>query len=455
MGGPVDLAVVGAGYVGLVAAACLADLGHRVVCMDVDAERIARLTRGETPISEPGLDRLVDRGLARGLLSFSADPASLRGALLVMVAVGTLDANGEWTGEMVRSAVNGIAADPSGPRSIVIRSTLLPGTASSLADELARVHPSVCLALNPEFTREGSAISDFLRPDRVIIGADEPTSVVVRDLRLIYEALEAPIMVTDMTSAEMIKVGSNVFLAAKITLANELARLCESAGANVADVVDGIGLDGRIGRASLSPGPGYGGSCLPAQSRALPAVAARSGISTPVIDAIDRSNELQASWLLDLAETTLGRGLDRLRVAVLGLTFKAGTGDLRKSPALRLVAALAERGAIVTVHDPVSAAEGVAELAQRGITVRSADSPTEACRDADATFIATEWADYVDLDWHRVREVMAGDCVVDGRAVLTVERAASAGLQVVGLPRVAANRPVGARAREGAGAGVS
>ena len=215
MGGPVDLAVVGAGYVGLVAAACLADLGHRVVCMDVDAERIARLTRGETPISEPGLDRLVDRGLARGLLSFSADSASLRGALLVMVAVGTLDANGEWTGEMVRSAVNGIAADPSGPRSIVIRSTLLPGTASSLADELARVHPSVCLALNPEFTREGSAISDFLRPDRVIIGADEPTSVVVRDLRLIYEALEAPIMVTDMTSAEMIKVGSNVFLAAK------------------------------------------------------------------------------------------------------------------------------------------------------------------------------------------------------------------------------------------------
>lgn len=430
-----DLGVVGAGYVGLVAAACLASLGHRVTCVDIDGDRVARLNRGIVPIMEANLDRLIGDAVAKNRLSFTSNAAALRETSLVMVGVGTLDRAGAWTTEVVRSAVLGIAADRSAPRSIVIRSTLIPGTASRLAREMVAIDPSITLAINPEFTREGSAVSDFLRPDRVVIGTDKPMSNIVDDLSRIYEPLGAPILVTDLTSAEMIKLASNVYLAAKITFANEVARLCGSMGANVADVVEGMGLDGRIGRAFLSPGPGYGGSCLPAQSRALPALGARLGVTTPMIDAIGLSNECQGRWLIDQAETALGRELYGKRVAVLGLTFKAGTDDLRESPALRLVAALAEAGANISVHDPIATEKGADELARLGITVQPANSAVEACRGAEVVFVATEWPQYADLDWHEVRDAMTGDCIVDGRAILSIELGSAAGLRIVGLPR--------------------
>ncbi len=382
------LAIVGAGYVGLVTAACLAHVGHDIVCLDVDAARIERLRGGELPVHEPGLDELVAEGLEHGRLRFAADPAEMRGRDLVIVCVGTLDAAEEWDGGIVRAAVHGVAADATLPRHIVIRSTLLPGTARALAAELRTVDPGVRLAHNPEFTREAAAVGDFLAPDRIVIGVDDHDdgaagTALAEALAAVYAPLEAPILVTDLTSAETIKVASNVFLAAKITFANEIARLAAATGADAAAVVDGMGLDRRIGRSFLSPGPGFGGSCFPSQARALPQVAASHGLQTPLLDAIWRSNVSQAEWLLDGLERAAGRALAGMRVALLGLTFKAGTDDLRESPALRLGAALLARGATRGRLRPGLARRrrGAADRSRRRRRRRgSAERPGGLCR---------------------------------------------------------------------------
>jgi UDPglucose 6-dehydrogenase len=329
-----QIAIVGAGYVGLVTAACLAHIGHDITCLDVDAGRIERLRRGELPVHELGLDELVAEGLGNGRLRFVADDAEIAGRELAIVCVGTLDDAEEWNGDIVRAAVLGIAADGSLPRNIVIRSTLLPGTAASIATAARDVDASVRVAHNPEFTREAVAVADFLSPDRVVIGVDGhdddgPGAALAQTLRDVYAPLDAPTVVTDLTSAETIKVASNVFLAAKITFANEIARLTAATGADAAAVVDGMGLDKRIVRSFLSPGPGWGGSCFPSQARALPRLARSFGVQTPLMDAIWPSNVSQADWLLDGLERAARRPIGGMRVALLGLTFKAGTDDLR------------------------------------------------------------------------------------------------------------------------------
>ena len=428
-----DIAVVGAGYVGLVTGACLAKLGHHVRCLEVDQERVARLVRGEVPISEPQLDSLVSEGLADGNLTFGSEQAILRGARLVIIAVGTLDEGGSWTDEKVRATISAIAADPDAPRSIVVRSTLLPGTAERLADHASQIDPFVEVAVNPEFTREGAAVADFMEPDRVVIGTRDPDSHVVADLRQIYQPLGVTIVVTDLTSAETIKVASNVFLAAKITFANELARLCAATGASIAVVAEGIGLDRRIGRAFLSAGPGFGGSCLPVQARALPALARRYGVDVPLMAAIDESNEDQVLWIVDAAEQALGRSVQAARVAVLGLTFKAGTDDIRESPALRIVVQLASRGAVVSIYDPKGAASSVAFLSRKGIDIVPAATPLDAARGVDAVIVATEWPVFREIDWYETAQVMRGDVVVDARGILDPHRVAGAGLRIVGL----------------------
>ena len=434
------IAIVGAGYVGLVTAACLAHVGHDVVCLDVDAARIERLHGGELPVHEPGLDELVAEGRGADRLRFTTDYADTRGTELVIVAVGTLDADEEWDGTIVRTAVKSIAADSTLPRNIVIRSTLLPGTARGIAAEVREIDPSVVIAHNPEFTREAVAVADFLDPDRVVIGVDGhdeggPATALAEALREVYEPLEAPVVVTDLTSAETIKVASNVFLAAKITFANEISRLTAAAGADAAAVVDGMGLDKRIVRNFLSPGPGFGGSCFPSQARALPQVAASHGVQTPLMDAIWPSNVSQADWLLDGLERAAGRPLDGMRVALLGLTFKAGTDDLRESPAVRLGQALLARGAAVAAFDPVSLEAGVA-LVSGGAPdahIEAAPSAADACAGADAVVVATEWPEFAALDWAAIAPSMAGAVVVDGRRVVDTEAAAAAGLRVVAM----------------------
>jgi len=434
------ISIVGAGYVGLVTAACLAHVGHDVVCLDVDAARIERLHHGDLPVHEPGLDEMVAEGIANGRLRFTVDYAQTRTTELVIVAVGTLDADEEWDGTIVRAAVRGIAADPELPRNIVIRSTLMPGTAAALAREMRALDPDVRIAHNPEFTREAVAVKDFLAPDRVVIGVDGHDdggkgTALADALRVVYQPLDAPVVVTDLTSAETIKVASNVFLAAKITFANEISRLTAATGADAQAVVDGMGLDKRIVRNFLSPGPGFGGSCFPSQARALPQLAAGYGVQTPLMDAIWPSNVSQADWLLDGLERAAGRDIEGMRVALLGLTFKAGTDDLRESPAIRLGQALLARGATVVAFDPVSLETGTAMLGALapGAAVESAPSASAACEGADAVVVATEWPEFAELPWSQIAPAMTGDVIVDGRRVVDPEVASAAGLRVVAL----------------------
>ncbi len=256
-----------------------------------------------------------------------------------------------------------------------------------------------------------------------------------RRLRALYEPLEAPVVVTDLTSAETIKVASNVFLAAKITFANEISRLTAATGADAQAVVDGMGLDKRIVRSFLSPGPGFGGSCFPSQARALPQLAASFGVQTPLLDAIWPSNVSQADWLLDGLERAADRSIEGMRVALLGLTFKAGTDDLRESPAIRLGQALAARGATVVAFDPLSLQAGTAMLARLvpDATIESADSAVAACRGADAVVVATEWPEFGELSWSEIAPAMAGRVIVDGRRVVDTAAASAAGLRVVAL----------------------
>ena len=441
-----QVSVLGAGYVGLVTAACLAHLGNEVRVLDVDAARVARLRLGQLPIREPGLDELVAEGLGSGRLSFHADAAASHGSRLVIVAVGTLDRDGEWTAGTVRAAVAALAGDRLAPRAIVIRSTLLPGTAVEIAAAAQAIDPDVEVAFNPEFTREASAVADFLEPDRVVFGVGGPAeagalpqatatarSALIADLRALYAPLEAPIVVTDLTSAETIKLASNVFLATKITFANELARLCAATGADVAAVVDGMGLDKRIGRSFLSPGPGFGGSCFPSQARALPQLAARHGVEMQLMRAVTPSNEHQADWLLDRLEAAAAQTLGGRRVAVLGLTFKAGTDDLRESPALRLAERLVARGASVAAYDPVATSEGVAQLAAAGTIVQPSPTAEAACIDADMVVVATEWPEFRQLDWSLIARSMRGHWVADARHVVDVGAATAAGLGLVVL----------------------
>jgi UDPglucose 6-dehydrogenase len=434
------IAIVGAGYVGLVTAACFAHIGHQVVCLDVDVARIERLRGGDLPVHEPGLAELVAEGLANGRLQFEAEAATTRDSDLIIVCVGTLDAAEEWNSDTVRAVVRDIAADPSLSRNIVIRSTLMPGTARPLADELRDIDPSVRLAHNPEFTREAAAVKDFLGPDRVVIGVDghddgAAGSALAEALREVYAPLEAPTVVTDLTSAETIKVASNVFLAAKITFANEISRLTAATGADAAAVVDGMGLDKRIGRNFLSPGPGFGGSCFPSQARALPQLAARFGVRTPLMAAIWPSNVSQADWLLDGLEQAAGRPIAGMRVALLGLTFKAGTDDLRESPAIRMGGALLARGATVAAFDPLSLETGTAMLARdlEDAALEAAPSAEAACAGADAVVIATEWPQFASLDWATIAPTMTGDVIIDGRRIVDAAAASAAGLRVVAL----------------------
>ncbi len=427
------ISVIGAGYVGLVTAACLAHLGNEVRVVDIDAARVERLRAGDVPIHEPGLDTLVSEGLASDRLSFHAEPAATHGTALVIVAVGTLDRAGEWTAALVEQAVIGVARDPGAPRHLVIRSTLMPGTATRLATMVREIDPRMRVCFNPEFTREANAVRDFLEPDRVVVGAEPDADRLVAELHELYAPMAKPIVDTDLTSAETIKLASNVFLAAKISFANELARLCAATGADVHAVVDGMGLDARIGRSFLTPGPGFGGSCFPSQVRALPDLALHHGVVTPLIASVAASNHQQALWIVDRLEHVAGRTLDGARVGLLGLTFKAGTDDLRESPALRLAEVLVARGATVVAFDPVATDAGVAQLARDGVSIQGVGSAAAAALGADAVVVGTEWPEFAGLDWASIAAGMRGTVVADARRIVDRTAANGAGLTVVTL----------------------
>jgi UDPglucose 6-dehydrogenase len=427
--------VVGTGYVGLIQGVCLADVGHDVVCVDIDESKVARLSAGEATIYEEGLEPLIKSGLASGRLRF-ASPKNGWGDLLgeiVFVAVGTpMAENGGANLSFVRAVADTIAAEATAPLTVVMKSTVPPGTGTALRDRhLSRASVKIDYVSNPEFLREGHAIQDWYHTDRVVIGGDNKAALDA--VAALYDSLSTEIVATDIASAETIKYASNAFLSTKISFINEIANLCDAVGADVDSVATGIGLDTRIGPAFLKAGIGYGGSCFPKDTRALDFIATMNGYQFDLLKAVIDVNNRQR--LLPIIQ--LGRALPemwRRKVAILGLAFKPMTDDVRESPALDIVPLLLEDGAEVTMYDPVAA-----PLAISG-AVRC-ETVWEALEGVSAAVLVTEWQEFIDLDWARVASVMAEPKIIfDGRNALDAASIEAAGLSYMAVGRMGSHR---------------
>jgi len=413
-------------YVGLTTGACLASIGHDVACADIDEDKIARLRAGRVDILEPGLAELVTGGTRDGRLRFVLGARAAIGAdtEVVFLCLPTpMGADGAADVRAVESVVADIGALLPAGAALAVKSTVPVGTTRRLADLLGR--HDVAVVSNPEFLREGSAVRDFLHPDRIVVGsADRAAADRVGEL---YAPLGAPCLVVDAASAEMVKYAANCFLAVKLSYVNAIAELCERVGADVGAVADGMGYDPRIGRAYLRPGPGWGGSCLPKDTLAMLRVAEAAGGEFPLLRAAIDENARQRERMVAKVRDACGGSLAGARVGLLGLAFKAGTNDLRDSPALGVAAALAELGAELTAHDPAITGQFA------GMTL--VDDPYQAVKGASAVVLLTEWPEFVALDWAEVAELMDGVDVVDTRNALDPATLAAAGLRVHGVGR--------------------
>lgn len=432
------VAMIGSGYVGLVSGACFADFGHTVTCVDKDARKIDALNRGEIPIYEPGLDVLVNGNRFAGRLSFTTDlAAAVKDADAVFIAVGTPTRRGDGHADLsyVYAAAEEIAASITGYTVIVTKSTVPVGTADEVEAIIRRVAPDAdfSVASNPEFLREGAAIDDFKRPDRVVVGAEDDRA---RELmRALYRPLnlnETPILFTNRRTAELTKYAANAFLAAKITFINEMADICEKTGANVQDVARGIGLDRRIGSKFLHAGPGYGGSCFPKDTLALVRTAQQFQSPTRIIEAVVEVNAERKRRMVEKIERACGGSVKGKTVAILGLTFKPETDDMRDAPSLDIVPGLIERGARVHAHDPQGVKEAKHMLPE---TVVYCDTPYEAAKAADAVVIVTEWNEYRALDLEKLAEGMNAKVLVDLRNIYRAEEVSPLGFTYVSVGR--------------------
>jgi len=422
--------MIGAGYVGLVSGACFSEFGARVTCLDIDDGRIASLKAGRIPLYEPGLDDLVARNVRDGRLRFSTDlEACVRDADLIFIAVGTPSRRGDGHADLsyVYAAAKSIAPFLAGYTVVVNKSTVPVGTAREVARVIAEENPQADFDVgsNPEFLREGAAIADFMRPDRVVIGvesgrAEELIRALYRPLNLI----ETPILVTDLESAELIKYASNAFLATKISYINEMAALCEAVGADVHAVSRGMGLDRRIGQKFLHPGPGYGGSCFPKDALALVRTAQEHDISCRIVEAVAEVNAAQRARMIRKIRAALGGSESGRTIAVLGLTFKPETDDMREAPALAILPALIEKGARIRAHDPKGVTEARALLPD---SVVYCDDIYETLAGADALVLLTEWNAYRGLDLEEVKNRMRGNVFVDLRNVYEPDEMRAAG----------------------------
>lgn len=414
------IAIIGSGYVGLVSGACLADFGNEVVCVDKDKKKIADLEAGKIPIYEPGLEELVKENTSAGRLFFGSDVAeAVKNAQAVFIAVGTPSSrrgDGYADLQYVYAAAKEIAPHLKNYAVIVDKSTVPVGTAEQVKRIIKEENPNADfdIASNPEFLREGSAISDFKRPDRVVIGVENERAAGV--LKKIYEPLyliETPLVVTDLRTAELIKYASNAFLATKISFVNEIANLCEALGANVIDVAKGIGLDGRIGPKFLHPGPGYGGSCFPKDTKALIRIAQEHNSPLRLVEMVVEVNSAQKARMVRKIRKALGGDEAGKKIAVLGLAFKPETDDMREAPALVILPALIERGAQVTAHDPQALQNAQSLMPE----LKYAKNPYQAAKDADCVVILTEWDEYRSLDLDRLKKIMKGNIFIDLRNV--------------------------------------
>jgi nucleotide sugar dehydrogenase len=425
--------VIGTGYVGLVTAVCLAAIGHQVTGMDVDEEKIRRLNAGEVPIFEPGLAELV--AAHRERLTFTADPVeAYRQGEFIFVCVDTPPTySGDADLSRLWRVIDSLPPE-DGARVLVTKSTVPVGTGAAVQAELAaRGYRHIAYCSNPEFLREGSAIGDFMHPDRVVVGADDPETR--NRVASLYAPLEATLLKTDVASAEMIKYASNAFLATKISFINEIANVCEATGADVRTVARGMGLDQRIGPHFLQAGIGYGGSCFPKDVSALKQLAGNSGYHFQLLNAVIEVNELQKRRVVGKLKRLLGDGLRGRRIALLGLAFKPNTDDIREAGSIVLAARLLAEGASVTAYDP-AAMEAVRRVLP-AVTLTS--SPLAALEGADACVLVTEWAEFLELDWAQARTVMARPVVIDGRNALDADALVALGFTYEGIGTRVAN----------------
>jgi UDPglucose 6-dehydrogenase len=429
--------MVGTGYVGLVSGACFSDFGHEVVCVDRDESKIARLRRGEIPIYEPGLETLVVENMKAGRLSFSTDLASsAQGAEVIFIAVGTPSRRGDGFADLsyVFDAAREIAAVLERFTVIVTKSTVPVGTGDEVERLIRQLRPDAEFSVvsNPEFLREGAAIEDFKRPDRIVVGTEEARARQV--MEQVYRPLHlnrGPVLFTGRRTSELIKYAANAFLATKITFINEIADLCDKVGADVQEVARGIGLDNRIGAKFLHAGPGFGGSCFPKDTLALMRTARDVGRPLRLVEATVEVNEARKESLAGRVAAALGGGLARRRIAVLGLAFKPNTDDMRDAPSLSLLPALQAAGAEVIAHDPTAGSQAKAILPWLSL----AESPYEAAAGADALVIVTEWDAYRALDLRRLQQVMRGRVVVDLRNIYRPEEMAAIGFNYTSVGR--------------------
>ncbi|QDZ08669.1 UDP-glucose/GDP-mannose dehydrogenase family protein [Sphingomonas panacisoli] len=423
------ITMIGSGYVGLVSGACFSDFGHDVICVDKDASKIEALHAGRMPIYEPGLDQLVETNVKAGRLTFTTDLAvAVAGADAVFIAVGTPSRRGDGHADLtyVFEATKEIAAAVTGPTVVVTKSTVPVGTGDKVEEILREERPDVDVAVvsNPEFLREGAAIGDFKRPDRIVIGTDdERARAVMRDVYRPLYLNESPILFVGRRTSELIKYAANAFLATKITFINEIADLCEAVGANVQDVSRGIGLDNRIGKKFLHAGPGYGGSCFPKDTLALLKTAEDFGTPTRIVEAVVQVNDHRKRAMGRKIIKALDDDAKGKTVAVLGLTFKPNTDDMRDAPSLAIVQSLLDAGATVRAYDP----EGMDAAKAMMPDVTYCTGAYEAATGADAVAIVTEWDTFRALDLKRLAEVMKGKVMVDLRNVYRADDVAKAG----------------------------
>jgi UDPglucose 6-dehydrogenase len=421
------IGVIGTGYVGLVTAAGFAELGNEVWCIDIDAAKIERLNQGEVPIYEPGLEELIARNRER--MHFSTDIAqALEHARLLFVAVGTPPT---YSGDADLSAVHAVvgAMPISDHHALVMKSTVPVGTGESIKRVFKEQgKPGFRYVSCPEFLKEGSAVKDFLEPDRVVVGDDgDWAGEAVVEL---YAPLEAELVRTDIASAEMVKLASNAFLATKISFINEIANVCEETGADVTEVARGMGLDDRIGKKFLQAGLGFGGSCFPKDVQALKQLAGNSGYHFQLLNSVIEVNELQKRRVVGKLHKHLGSLVGR-RIGLLGLAFKPNTDDMREATSLVLSARLQAAGANVVAYDPIAEDEARKLIP----SVDFGDGPIDVARDADAIVLVTEWDEFRDLDWRAVADAMAGTLVIDGRNALDPAAVRAAGLTYEGVGR--------------------
>jgi UDPglucose 6-dehydrogenase len=429
------IAIIGTGYVGLVTGTCFAELGNSVVCLDNDPRKIELLRRGQAPFFEPQLLEMIVRNKHAGRLSFSDDvEAGVRESEIVFIAVGTpMGDDGTADLSAVRAVAATIGRALNGPKIVVSKSTVPVETGelvSSIISENAReIHPFDVVS-NPEFLREGSAVSDFMQPDRIVIGTSSAQAeAVMRDL---YASLDAPFVVTDVRTSEMIKYAANAFLATKISFMNEIANICELVDVDVKSVGRGIGFDHRIGTQFMNPGIGYGGSCFPKDVRALEKIANGRRYDATLLRSVEAVNRGQIARTFAKIEAALGGSVVGKSIGVLGLAFKPNTDDVREAPALHLIDAFIRSGATVNAHDPI-AVEGA--RAEAGNRVTYCAQMYEAINESDVLLLATEWNEYKNIDFRMVRKLMRGNVVFDGRNIFDPDKVVAEGLRYIGVGR--------------------